>query len=805
MSSASNYSDYSLSDLFRLEADTQSQVLTAGLLALERNPTAPDQLETVMRASHSIKGAARIVNFDVVVRLAHAMEDYFVAAQRGRTTLQRPQIDLFLQAVDLIGQISKTPDSNINQWNSHPDVARIIEQIARALAEQPIPSPTPAPQPEPISTPKADSPIPPASIPTPPRPTPPPNPSPEPVPSANSIPLPAPLATPPDSIRSFGKNSSAIARPDPQVSLPSTELSDRVLRVTAEHLNRLLGLAGESLVESRWLSPFTDSLLRLKRHHYDLVKSLDGLRDAIASIETGPAVEGKLADARSRVAECRKFLSERLLELEMFDRRSANLSHRLYSEALACRMRPFADGIQHFPRMVRDLSHSLGKTTHFEILGRETQVDRDILEKLEAPLTHLLRNAVDHGIELPNAREQSGKPPEGHLTLEARHSAGMLVITVSDDGAGIHLEKLRDIIVSRNLTDRPTADKLSENELLDFLFLPGFSLKSGVTEISGRGVGLDVVQNMVKEVRGTIRITTQHGKGTRFILQLPLTLSVMRTLLVELAGEPYAFPLAYLSRSVKFPRENLESIEGQHHFDMAGEHVGVVTLHQILGKPQPALPDHQDVSIVVIGDRNNRYGLVVDRFLGERELVVHPLDPRLGKIKDIAAGALMEDGSPVLIFDVHDLIRSIEKLLRHDRITTVHTQALAEGTTKRKRILVVEDSLTVRELERKLLDQRGYQVDIAVDGMEGWNALRTSHFDLVVTDVDMPRMDGIELVTLIKKDPHLKDIPVLIVSYKDREEDRRRGLEAGADYYLTKGSFHDETLIQAVTDLIGQA
>ena len=208
--------------------------------------------------------------------------------------------------------------------------------------------------------------------------------------------------------------------------------------------------------------------------------------------------------------------------------------------------------------------------------------------------------------------------------------------------------------------------------------------------------------------------------------------------------------------------------------------------------------------VVVLGDRSTRYGLVVDRFLGERELVVQPLDPRLGKVKDISAAALMEDGAPVLIVDVEDMMRSIEKLIASGTLANMHPAQLDSPRKKRKRILAVDDSLTVRELERKLLVSRGYLTDVAVDGMDGWNAVRSGVYDLVITDVDMPRMDGIELATLIKKDAQLKSLPVMIVSYKDREEDRLRGLNAGADYYLTKGSFHDERLLEAVMDLIGE-
>jgi two-component system sensor histidine kinase and response regulator WspE len=467
-------------------------------------------------------------------------------------------------------------------------------------------------------------------------------------------------------------------------------------------------------------------------------------------------------------------------------------------------MRPFADGIQGLHRMVRDVARSLGQIVRFEIKGESTPVDREILEKVAAPLDHILRNALDHGIEDRAERRAKGKPEEGTLELHACHSAGMLLIIVADDGRGISPEAIRSAVIRRNLSTPESVQQMTQAELLEFLFLPGFTLKESVSEISGRGVGLDVVHTMIKEVGGRVRVSSRPGSGTRFQLELPITLSVLRTLLVEIGGEPYAFPLARIDRALKLSKERIESLQGRQHFALGDEQIGVVIARQVLelgGSP----PLAEEVSIVVLGDKVPRYGLVVDRFLGERELVVRALDSRLGKVKNLSSAALMPDGSPVLIVDVDDLQRSIEKLASGQHLSRMTAETGTETLKTRKHVLIVDDSLTVRELERKLLDSRGYWVDVAVDGVDGWNAVRTGHYDLVVTDVDMPRMDGIELLKLIRKDSGLKALPVVIVSYKDRQEDHSRGLEAGADYYLTKASFHDETLPRIVTDLIGQA
>ncbi|MCO8311978.1 hybrid sensor histidine kinase/response regulator [Pseudomonas mandelii] len=752
--------DASLLELFSLEAEAQTLVLSAGLLALERDPTQADYLESCMRAAHSLKGAARIVGVDAGVSVAHVMEDYLVSAQEGRLYLRPEHIDALLQGTDLLMRIA-TPGNA----PAPADIDAYVVLMGRLLdhmASVPVTPPMAELQLEPPTT-KVEPPMPAATEASPAAPV-----------------EPAPMAK------------------------RTTESGERVLRVTAERLNSLLDLSSKSLVETQRLKPHLATMQRLKRMHSNGLRALENLnvhlKDHALSLEAQEA----LGDARRLLAESQQLLAEKNAELDEFAWHASQRAQVLYDTALACRMRPFADVLSGQVRMVRDLGRNLGKQVRLEIEGDKTQVDRDVLEKLEAPLTHLLRNAVDHGIETPEQRRLAGKPEEGVIRLRASHQAGLLVLELSDDGNGVDLEKLRRNIVERQLSPAETAAQLSEEELLTFLFLPGFSLRDAVTEVSGRGVGLDAVQHMVRQLRGAVVLEQTAGEGSRFHLEVPLTLSVVRSLVVEVGDEAYAFPLAHIERMCDLAPADIVQVEGRQHFWYEGRHVGLVAASQLLHRPA-SQNNAQTLKVVVIREREAIYGVAVERFIGERTLVVLPLDERLGKVQDISAGALLDDGSVVLIVDVEDMLRSVDKLLNTGRLERIARHANQVVEAARKRILVVDDSLTVRELQRKLLLNRGYDVAVAVDGMDGWNALRSEDFDLLITDIDMPRMDGIELVSLLRRDNRLQSLPVMVVSYKDREEDRRRGLDAGADYYLAKASFHDDALLDAVVELIGGA
>ncbi|CAM3214529.1 MULTISPECIES: hybrid sensor histidine kinase/response regulator [Janthinobacterium] len=751
-------SAFSMLDLFRMEADSQTQILTDGLLAMERHAGDAAAVEAMMRAAHSIKGAAAIVGLQVVVQLAHGMEDSFVAAQHGRLKLTPERVDVLLSGVDLIVQLSRLDDAGAEAWLAAN--AAQIDQTLNAIAGI-------AELPELPALPSAPA------------------------------PMPAPAAATPQA-----PVASGLAVEEPEAAAPAPRTGAAPAKAPAQNFDKLLSLASESRINAHQMHPFIGALQRFKRNQSSLFSAIEHLHEAIARAGDAGLMEKSLL-ALQKTQPLKQFMLEHIADIETYERRLLAVSQGMVDEVLALRMRPFRDGIHAFPRMVRDLARSLGKEVQLEIEGEDTLVDRDILAKIESPLNHMLRNAIDHGMEGPYERIDAGKEALGTIRMEARHRAGMLSIEISDDGRGVDLEKIRQSVIERKMASPVMAAALSPGELLEFLFLPAFSLKEKANQLSGRGVGLDIVHETIRQQNGTVRLESEPGRGFRALITLPLTQSIVRALVIDIQGEAYAIPIVKVESVVRVPQAAIHTLENKQFFELKGEHLGLVSAAQVLELGEAA-NQAEDLPVVVIGRGKQSYALVVDAIRGEQSLAVQAIDPIFGKMRDISAAALLDDGEPVLILDVPDLLLSIDKLLHEGGL---HQLAQAGHAQQRraKRILVVDDSLTVREMERKLLLARGFEVDVAIDGIDGWNVVRSGEYDLVITDVDMPRMDGIELVSLIKKDLHLHKLPVMIVSYKDRPEDRARGLSAGADYYLTKGSFHDETLLDAVADLIGDA
>jgi two-component system sensor histidine kinase and response regulator WspE len=758
--------DFSLFDLFRLEAEEQVRVLQTELLKIESGTATAASLEALMRASHSLKGAARIIGLDAIVHLTHAMEDRFVAAQAG-DALNSEDVDRMLTAIDWLARLQSVTETETPAWLEANTAA--IEAFAAGLAA------TPSNSIEPLA----------------PR-------------SAERILKPNPLDAPSDPSPAAGKLASAPTEQDDDIfghassrhSFEEGAASDRSVRIAAGRFDQILSLASETLVASRKLAAQSDVFERYQR---TIARALRQLEDPAATLLTRVAAEREIDRQTSSLAA-------HIAELDLIFRANERTSERLHRTVLAGRLRPFSEGITGVPRLVRDTARELGKSVRLEILGERTRVDRDILERLESPISHLLANAIDHGIETPAERIAVGKPPEAHLRLHARHENGRLVITVRDDGRGIHRDELRERIVYRNLVTAETAAGLNDSELLEFLFLPGFSTREAVSTVSGRGVGLNVVQSMVQEAGGSVTVTSEPGAGTVFRLTLPVTRSVIKVIRLQVEGEFYAVPLVRIDRVAHLePAAAVPAIAAPAAKSQLADASGAVPTIEFNGQTMPVValgtllglttkPLHSgSIPMLLSGG----IAFAVDRLVDEIELPVRRLDRRLGKIPGVSAAALDENGLPLLILDMEDLIQTA--------LGRSTTTAAANSASLAPHILIVDDSHTVREMERRLLARDGYTVTTAQNGQEAWNLLRLNEYDLLVSDVDMPQMNGIELVVNVRKSPRLAGMPIIILSYKDREEDRRRGLEAGADRYLTKADFENDAFRQAVVDLIGRA
>lgn len=726
--------------LFCTESQNSLDTINNNLLTLEEDNKDTGILEAMMRSAHSIKGAARMVGIGGVVKIAHAMEDVFVAAQNMQITLNRGSIDLLFICTDLLQQIENISSTDVAQWTdtNTSNLITCIHELERVHNGEEI---------------------------------------------------------------TTVENIIIKETKSPDTTLQSNT-ADNMVRVSTERINKLVGLAGELTVSTNWIHGYSDSLLTLKRKHNDILDQIDRLRSIIEDSKHSELENKLITSIQHKAEEYRENITDHIMSLDNFDRRSSNLTSQINHEIVSSRMRPFSDSTQGYKRMVRDISHSLNKKVLLEIEGENTLVDRDILEKLDAPLNHMIRNAIDHGIETPEERIQKGKTDTGTIKLSASHQSGRLRVQVKDDGRGVDIENLRDKILNKKLVNQNMAENLSKSELLDFLFLPSFSTRSEVTELSGRGVGLDVVHSALQDVRGKLHADTELDQGMEINMELPLTLSIIRSLLVDINNELYAFPLAKIQSLITINKQDISIFEDKQYITVDNKHIGLIHCAQILGL-QNSLSNDNEIPIIIIGDWNMSYGLVVDNIIGERGLALRTLNKKLGKIKDISSAAITDDGEPVLVFDVDDLQQSIQDIISGKDLYKVGIDNNQDITTQ-KHVLVVDDSLTVREIEKKLLESRGYLVDVAIDGVDGWNIVRSGKYDLVISDIDMPRMNGIEFITMIKNDAALRSIPVMMVSYKDRPEDKQKGLEAGADYYLTKGSFHDDTLLDAVIDLIGE-
>jgi len=570
-------------------------------------------------------------------------------------------------------------------------------------------------------------------------------------------------------------------------------------RVSTQSLDKLLNLSGELYVKGTSTDEIKESMLRTLKTVSELglrCRMLLNLKNEAFS-EEEESLSNLVEEIHNKSDVLKGMIEPLYHRLDEYGTQIQYLTESLKDEVMVARMVPLSQLFDTFPRMVRELSKVLGKKVQWICTGENTRIDKAIAESLKTPLDHLVRNAVDHGIEAAEERKKRGKPLKGKITLSAFHQGDQVIIRLEDDGAGIDHDTIRQKIVEQNRLSEDKAEQLLESELMDFIFLPGFTTKDKVTSTSGRGVGMDVVKTQIEKINGRIRVSSELGKSTTFNLFLPLTLAITRTLLLESKKQIYAFPTSLVGEYIHIFPNQIKKIGGKPAIVHNDRIIAVSWLDQIMGFSHDFRdPDHSYPTLIFQAGEDE-VAIIADKFVGEGEIVIKPLDSRLKKVQNLIGATILNSGRFALVIDVVDLVHTIQET----QFISSHEKSQPKKVA-RKRILVVEDSLTIREMERKVLQNAKYEVEVAVDGLDGLNKVKRQPFDLIISDIDMPRMNGLELTRTLKSDIKYKKIPIVIVSYKDRPEDKKKGLEVGADHYIAKSQFDNNQFLEIINRLI---
>jgi len=537
----------------------------------------------------------------------------------------------------------------------------------------------------------------------------------------------------------------------------------------------------------------------------EVVSSHARMRQRLLDIR---ALEKELAGVAA-MEPYRAQLHEFALRLKDDVQAQESLMDELHDKTLVMRMLPLAMIFDSAGRLIRDLAESVGKRAECVVIGAEIELDRQMIDRLADPLIHLLRNAVDHGLESPVARQAAGKPVSGQIRLSAHQDGGWVVIEVADDGGGIPLAQVREKAARKGFITAEKAATLSEQETIDLIFLPGFSTNTIITDLSGRGVGMDVVkQCIVDELRGSVSVTTRPGLGTRFALRLPLSLAVMRVLVVQVAGLPFAFTAQYVAELLRVPRSDLMRVAERDAVIVRNEFVPVVSLAELLHVPNPgdregtvAGKRGQSLLLLVLRVRGEKIALVIDDLVDERDMVIKPLPEHMRQHAMLSG--MVVTGKSELVSVLHP--PALLELARTARRQSVQGEASRHASQAKRiyNVLVVDDSLNTREIEKDVLEAWGYHVTLAEDGLDGLKQALAGDFDAILTDVEMPAMDGFTLTARLREEERYRHRPIVIVTSREKEEDKRRGIEVGADAYIVKGNFEQSRLVDTLKALLG--
>jgi chemotaxis protein histidine kinase CheA/ActR/RegA family two-component response regulator len=722
-------------DPFLEECKERLEGLAERLVELERTPEDEELVRAIFRDLHTLKGSSAFVGLTRMTRLAHAAEDLVGLLRDKKRSADRNVIDGLLAALDsltaIVDRASKRAPIDV-------DVTAVL---ARLRGE----------------------------------------------PSAPGTMLPA-------AARGGGGDRRTDAPPMGAMAQAAQAARAHTLRIDFEKLDVLMNLVGELVIAKGRLAVGMGGLgsvgreIDEQRRHASATRGAPGAQ----ALRTRTVRSEDLATELGRIQRAFSLLAS---DLDAASRDLDFVSGELRDQVMKLRMVPIGRTFSKYHRTVREIAHKLGKEVRLEIEGSETELDKVLVEQLDDPLLHLVRNAIDHGIEDPETRAAKGKDREGTLRLSAGHRGNQIIIRVADDGGGIDVVKVRAKAVEKGLLEANEAAAMEDAQVFDLIFRPGFSTAGRVSDLSGRGVGMDVVRDSIGKLKGTVGVASEVGHGTAFEIRLPLTLAIVQVLLARVAGETLAIPLDLVERTVSAPADAIRLAANREVLHDAGQEIPLVRLDHVLDLGDAAGALHHETPVALVDVAGQRYGLACDGFLGRQEIVIKSLGSLLSRVPG-AAGATLIGERCVLILDVPAIVAMAVTGRGESRSTAAAARA---HDASAPRILVVEDSDVIRETLRRVLERAGMHVTTARDGAEGLALAEKERFDLVSTDVVMPRLDGYELTRRLRKLPAYRDVPILMVTSKEERIDRIRGFDAGVDAYLTKPADATE-LLRAVRE-----
>lgn len=751
---------------FQEEATEYLQRLNEGVITLEAEPANRELIDQMLRDAHTLKGSSRMVGLIEISDVAHRLEDLMVKVRDGDMRYVPEMSDVFFEALDTIVFLSDNAGTDVS---GETDIPALLERLAVVAGNG---------APDDAIEDTSDTPTDEAAQP----------------------------AAKPSTIKGQKSSEKGAKKSSPKKAVHDEEtLQTRVqhtVRVRTEQVDRLLNLVSEVVIAQIKDEQRSRDLRSLQGLMNETNQLWSRVRTTAVNLSTNDSggfgeelemLDELLADQRKRLASIVK------VDAEDASRASTVVSD-LQEQSMALRMLPVSTVFNTFPRSVRDLAHQFNKDVELEIEGGDTELDKKVLEEINDPLIHIMRNAVDHGIESPAEREAAGKPAKGTIRLAARQEGDHIVVEIADDGAGIDPDKVRAAAVRKGYVSQTEAKSMSDREASYLIFEAGFSTSAIITEISGRGVGMDVVREfIVEKLKGSLDVTSVLGQGTTFRLTIPLTLAIIRALLVSTGGRTYAIPTASIEETLRIDPAEVIKVEGREVIRRQRRTIPIVHLRDVLGL-EASETGGRKLPVVTVGFSGHRIGFLVDSFVGEQQIVIKTLGTHLVRVDNVAGVTILGAGEVVPILNVPDLMQHARQLAG---MRTRHAIAAQKAESGPKRILICEDSFTTRELERSIFEAAGYDVETAIDGALGLAKLREGlKVHAVVTDVQMPNMTGFELTRAIKSDSKLKVIPVIIVTSLEREEEKAEGIEAGADAYITKSVFNQDTLIDTVERLI---